>query len=161
MAPLRRRRRPRGARPGHARRPAHRGVPPDRVARARHPRRRLRRPRACAARRCCLHTGWDRHFDTPAYSENAPYLTPEGVAHLAAQGVLLVGIDAQNIDDTSSATAGERPAHSTFLAHGIHIVEHLTNLGELPAGGALFTAVPPKFEGTGTFTVRAFAKVPA
>ncbi|UUT36681.1 cyclase family protein [Microbacterium elymi] len=108
-----------------------------------------------------MHTGWDRHFDTPAYSENAPYLTPEGVAHLAAQGVLLVGIDAQNIDDTSSATAGERPAHSTFLAHGIHIVEHLTNLGELPAGGALFTAVPPKFEGTGTFTVRAFAKVPA
>ncbi|QAY60569.1 cyclase family protein [Microbacterium protaetiae] len=107
-----------------------------------------------------LHTGWDRHFNTPAYSENAPYLTREGVEYLVSQGVALVGIDSQNIDDTSPAAAGERPAHSTFLARGIHVVEHLTNLGELPDSGALFTAVPPKFEGTGTFTVRAFAKVP-
>ena len=108
-----------------------------------------------------LHTGWDRHFGSPTYSQNAPYLTADGVDYLAAQGVLLVGIDSQNLDDTSPAAGGERPAHSTFLARGIHVVEHLTNLGQLPETGALFTAVPPKFERTGTFTVRAFAKVPA
>ena len=108
-----------------------------------------------------LHTGWDRHFGTPAYGEPSPFLAADGVDYLLSQGVLLVGIDSLNIDDTSADAAGTRPAHTGFLAHGVHVVEHLTNLGELPPSGALFTAVPPKFEGTGTFTVRAFAKVPA
>ncbi len=107
-----------------------------------------------------LHTGWDNHFGTPEYGKPAPFLTAEGVDYLATQGVLLVGIDSINIDDMSPEAKGERPAHTTFLADGIHVVEHLTNLGALPPTGALFTAVPPKFEGTGTFTVRAFAKVP-
>lgn len=108
-----------------------------------------------------VHTGWDRHFGTPEYGQPAPFLTAESVDYLAAEGVLLVGIDSLNIDDASADSAGERPAHTVFLASGIHIVEHLTNLGELPPSGALFTAVPPKFEGTGTFTVRSYAKVPA
>jgi len=107
-----------------------------------------------------LHTGWDRRFGTPEYDEPAPFLTADGVEHLVSQDVRLVGIDSLNLDDTSPAAAGERPAHTAFLARGIHVVEHLTNLGELPPSGALFTAVPPKFEGTGTFTVRAFAKIP-
>ena len=39
------------------------------------------------------------------------------------------------------------------------MVEHLTNLAALPAGGFRFTAVPPKTEGAGTFTMRARADV--
>ena len=62
--------------------------------------------------------------------------------------------------DTSAAAAGSRPAHSALLAAGIPIVEHLTNLGAVPARGARFTAVPPKVAGFGTFPVRAFALVP-
>ena len=62
---------------------------------------------------------------------------------------------AKNIDEV--VPHGERPAHSGLLAAGIHVVEHLTNLGELPPSGARFTAVPPKFAGFGTFPVRAFA----
>jgi kynurenine formamidase len=108
-----------------------------------------------------LHTGWDRHFGTPEYVESAPFLAPDGVEYLAAQGVVLVGIDSENIDNTEAEAHGERPAHSTFLASGVHVVEHLTGLGELPESGALFTAVPPKVEGFGTFPVRAFAKVPS
>lgn len=108
-----------------------------------------------------LHTGWDRRFGTSEYGEAAPFLSAEGVEYLAEQGALLVGIDSVNIDDMSAESEGERPAHSVFLAQGIHVVEHLTNLAELPPSGALFTAVPPKFEGTGTFTVRAYAKVRA
>lgn len=107
-----------------------------------------------------LHTGWDRHFGTPAYADGAPFLSADGVRHLAGQGVVLVGIDSLNIDDTSADARGERPAHSTFLAAGIHVVEHLTNLGALPPSGARLTAVPPKVAGFGTFPVRAFAVVP-
>lgn len=105
-----------------------------------------------------LHTGWDRHFGGPAYATGAPYLTAQAAQHLVDEGVALVGIDSLNIDDTESG--GERPAHSILLAAGVHVVEHLTNLGELPPRGARFTAVPPAIEGFGTFPVRAFARVP-
>jgi len=102
-----------------------------------------------------LHTGWDAHFGTPEYGTGSPYLSRGGVEHLVEQGAALVGIDALNIDDTESG--GERPAHSGLLAAGIHVVEHLTGLAQLPPRGALFTATPPAIEGFGTFPVRAFA----
>lgn len=120
--------------------------------------------RPLAGKAVLLHTGWSRHFGRPEYATNAPFLTPEGVDFLIAAGVILVGIDSLNIDDTEPSVAdggGQRPAHSGLLAAGIHVVEHLTNLGELPESGATFTAVPPKIEGFGTFPVRAFAKLPA
>ncbi|MCI0158234.1 cyclase family protein [Leifsonia shinshuensis] len=104
-----------------------------------------------------LHTGWDTRFGTPEYASGAPYLTEAGAEHLARSGVALVGIDSLNIDDTEND--GSRPAHSILLAHGIHVVEHLTRLGDLPARGARFTAAPPAVEGFGTFPVRAFAEV--
>ncbi|TFV96738.1 cyclase family protein [Orlajensenia leifsoniae] len=105
-----------------------------------------------------LHTGWDVHFGQPAYATGSPFLTEAGVRHLVDAGVTLVGIDSLNIDDTESG--GERPAHSLLLDAGIHVVEHLTNLGAVPARGARFTAVPPKVADFGTFPVRAFAEIP-
>jgi kynurenine formamidase len=104
-----------------------------------------------------LHTGWDRHFGAPEYAHGAPFLTGEAAALLADAGAALVGIDSLNIDDTESG--GARPAHSTLLAAGVHVVEHLTGLGGLPAAGARFTAAPPAIEGFGTFPVRAFAVI--
>ncbi|CAN5216925.1 hypothetical protein BH09ACT1_BH09ACT1_14570 [soil metagenome] len=120
--------------------------------------------RSLAGKAVLLDTGWSQHFGRPEYATDAPFLTSEGVDVLVAAGVLLVGIDSLNIDDTELSVAdggGERPAHSGFLAAGIHVVEHLTNLAALPESGATFTAVPPKVEGFGTFPVRAFAKMPS
>jgi kynurenine formamidase len=105
-----------------------------------------------------LHTGWDRHFGTPAYGVGAPFLTEDASRHLIHAGAVLVGIDSVNIDDTESG--GARPAHTLLLAAGLPIVEHLTRLDTLPAIGARFTAVPPKVRGFGTFPVRAFAELP-
>jgi kynurenine formamidase len=113
--------------------------------------------RELAGAAALLHTGWDTRFGTPAYASGAPYLTEEGAQQLARAGVALVGIDSLNIDDTEND--GSRPAHSILLAHGIHVVEHLTRLGDVPARGARFTAAPPAIEGFGTFPVRAFAEV--
>ena len=104
-----------------------------------------------------LHTGWDRWFGVPEYGHGAPFLTGEGAQWLIDAGVVLVGIDSLNIDDTESG--GERPAHSLLLDAGVHVVEHLTNLGDLPPQGARFTAAPPAVEGFGTFPVRAFAEL--
>ena len=104
-----------------------------------------------------LHTGWDRWFGTPEYGAGAPFLTAEGAQWLIDAGAVLVGIDSVNIDDTESG--GERPAHSLLLGAGVHVVEHLTHLGDLPPRGARFTAAPPAVEGFGTFPVRAFAEL--
>ena len=101
-----------------------------------------------------VYTGWDRHWGSDAYFEGHPFLTEEASRHLADEGAALVGIDSLNIDDTADGT---RPVHSTLLAAGVPICEHMTNLGALPTVGFRFSAVPVKVRGMGTFPVRAHA----
>ena len=105
-----------------------------------------------------FHTGWDMHWRTEHYSSGQhPFLASDAAEYLANAGAVLVGIDSYNIDDTAD---GSRPAHSTLLAQGIPIVEHLCGLRELPDAGFRFFAVPVKVKRFGTFPVRAFAIVP-
>ena len=113
---------------------------------------------AVAGRAVLLHTGGDRHWATPQYAVDAPYLSEAGAQWLVDHGAALVGIDAVNIDQMNPG--GERPAHTRLLAAGIPIVEHLTGLGDLPPTGARFTAAPPRVAAFGTFPVRAYASVP-
>jgi kynurenine formamidase len=103
-----------------------------------------------------FHTGWDRHWRSEAYFSNHPFLTARAAQLLVQGGARLVGIDSHNIDDTRTRS---RPVHTVLLGAGIMIVEHLTNLGALPAEGFRFTAAPPKVAGVGTFPVRAFAEL--
>ncbi|GAB3943219.1 hypothetical protein GCM10029976_065510 [Kribbella albertanoniae] len=103
-----------------------------------------------------LHTGDDARFGTPEYVDEPHFLTRDGAEWLIEHGAVLVGIDAANIDDM---TDGTRPAHTLLLGAGVAIVEHLTNLAEVPPTGALFTATAPRIEGLGTFPVRAYAKL--
>lgn len=105
-----------------------------------------------------VHTDHARHWGTPDYFRDHPALTAAAAERLVAARVACVGIDSLNIDATEGT--GARPVHTTLLGQQIPIVEHLTNLGSLPSEGFRFTAVPPKIEGAGTFTVRAFATLP-
>ena len=93
-------------------------------------------------------------FGTEPYFDSHPYLSAAAADALVDANVACVGIDSLNIDGTAT---GERPVHSRLLGAEVPIIEHLTNLAELPRGGFRFTAVPPKIVGAGTFTVRAFA----
>jgi kynurenine formamidase len=105
-----------------------------------------------------VHSGWDRLWGSEAYLDaDHPHLTDAACQVLAAAGAALVGIDSVNIDDTRG---GARPAHSTLLAAGIPIVEHLRGLEQLPDTGAVFSAVPVAVRGLATFPVRAYATVP-
>lgn len=103
-----------------------------------------------------IHTGWDRHWRTDQYFVNHPFLTRGAAEFLADGGAKLVGIDSLNIDDILDTA---RPVHSILLKAGIPIVEHLCNLGRLPAAGFKFFAVPVKVKGMGTFPVRAFGVI--
>lgn len=103
-----------------------------------------------------IHTGWARHWNTELYYEHHPYLTQDAAEYLKLKGIQLVGIDSHNIDNTQTRN---RPVHTTLLGAGILIVEHLCNLENLTERRFLFSAIPPKFKGVGTFPVRAMAKL--
>ena len=103
-----------------------------------------------------IQTGHADHWGTDAYFADHPHLTEHAAKELVKADVACVGIDSLNIDSTDG---GERPVHTVLLGSEIPIIEHLVNLERLPESGFTFTAVPPKIEGAGTFTVRAFASV--
>ena len=103
-----------------------------------------------------VRTDHSEHFGTEQYLRDHPHLSAASAEALVAADVACVGIDSLNIDGTSN---GERPVHTILLAAGIPIIEHLTSLAALPDRGFSFTAVPPKIEGAGTFTVRAYAMI--
>lgn len=103
-----------------------------------------------------VQTGWDAHWRTEHYLSGHPFLTADAADFLVAQGVRLVGIDSLNIDDTADLS---RPVHSTLLAVGIPIVEHMCNLSGVPDRDFRFFAVPTKVAGFGSWPVRAFAHV--
>jgi kynurenine formamidase len=113
-------------------------------------------PYEIAGRAVLVHTGWDRHWGTPAYGVDAPYLTAAATKWLVAHRAALVGIDSVNIDDVADRA---RPAHTGLLRAGIPIVEHLCHLDELPPRGFRFHAAPPRVERFGTFPVRAYAVI--
>ncbi len=103
-----------------------------------------------------VQTGWDVHWRTERYQSDHPFLTGDAAEYLVAQGVVLVGIDSLNIDDTADWS---RPVHSTLLAAGVPIVEHMCHLSRLPQRDFRFFAVPAKIAGFGSWPVRAFGHV--
>jgi kynurenine formamidase len=109
-----------------------------------------------AGRAVLVRTGWDRHWRSPHYGREAPFLTRAAAEWLVAQGAALVGIDSVNIDAIEDRA---RPVHTTLLGAGVPVVEHLAGLGQLPARGFRFHAAPPRLERFGTFPVRAYAVV--
>jgi len=112
-----------------------------------------------SGRAVLFRTDHSRHFGTPAYFDAHPHLDAQTASALVEAGVACAGIDSLNIDATQGPEGAGRPVHTALLRNDIPIIEHLTNLDALPSDGFAFTAVPPKIEGLGTFTVRAFADV--
>lgn len=106
-----------------------------------------------AGKAVLVRTNWSTFWRTDAYFENHPFLNEDSATYLRGRGVVLVGIDAYNIDDTRRKS---RPVHSILLKEGILIVEHVCNLDKLPSASYAFSAVPPKIQGVGTFPVRAY-----
>ena len=113
--------------------------------------------RGCEGKAVLILTGHAGKWGTNGYFSDHPHLTEAAAVALVEARVACVGIDTFNIDDTVGKA---RPVHTVLLRQEIPIVEHMTNLDQLPASGFTFTAVPPKIEGAGTFTVRAFATLP-
>jgi arylformamidase len=105
-----------------------------------------------------VRTGWDSRWGREAYWEPGPYFSEVAAQALVRSGVVLLGVDFANVDDTGDPS---RPAHTILLAAGVIIVEHLTGLHVLPESGFTFSAVPPRIVRGASFPVRAFAEIPS
>ena len=100
-----------------------------------------------------IRTDFSRHWGTPEYFGENPFLKADACEMLVRQGALFVGIDSLNIDDTEDPS---RPAHTTLLGSGIPVCEHMTNLASVPASGGRLHAVPIAWVGGASFPVRAY-----
>ncbi len=102
-------------------------------------------------------TGWDQRWESDHYRDNShPFLSESAGAYLAEHKAALFGLDAINADNFEDT---RRPAHTILLGAGIPIVENLTGLERLIGKRFRFTAAPARFEGLGSFPVRAYASV--
>ncbi len=109
-----------------------------------------------AGKAVLIRTDWSDRWATDRYFEGHPYLNKAAAEYLRDNGVVLVGIDSHNIDNTEGRS---RPAHTALLGADIPIVEHMTRLRDLPEKDFKFFAVPAKVKGMGNFPVRAFSLV--
>ena len=113
-----------------------------------------------------LHTGWSRHWGTPAYAEH-PYLSADAAQRLADAGVRTVGIDAPSIDATSinptsiDPTGGDGlAAHRALLGAGGVVVENLTGLAAVDHPAPVLSVLPLALRGGDGSPVRAVALLP-
>lgn len=109
-----------------------------------------------AGRAVVVRTEWSRHWRTDAYFGENPHLTQEACQALLEGGAVFAGIDSVNIDALPDL---RRPAHTTLLAAGVPICEHMTNLSVLPKEGGYIHAAPIAWVGGATFPVRAYVLV--
>lgn len=100
-----------------------------------------------------IRTDFSRHWGTDSYFTDNPFLTRGGSKLLVDAGAIFVGIDSVNIDDMHDLA---RPAHTTLLAAGVPICEHMTNLASIQSGAGRLHAVPIAWVGGATFPVRAY-----
>ncbi len=102
-----------------------------------------------------LYTGWSHCWDTPAYYDGFPLLTPEAIDFLAYKQVRGIGLDALSVDGLADESL---PNHKRLLGAGILIIENLTNLDNLPAHiPFIFAALPLKYGNADGAPVRAVA----
>ena len=116
-----------------------------------------------------LRTGWSAHWpntkaymgdDTPGDASNLsfPSFGIEAIEYLVkTRKVGLIGVDTASIDYGKSTAF---MVHRVIGEANIPALENLTNLGPLPATGALLVALPIKIEGGSGGPARVIAIVP-
>lgn len=116
-----------------------------------------------------LRTGWSKHWpdtkaylgdDTPGDASNLSYPSfgEEAIRYLVEERkIALIGVDTASIDYGKSK---DFMVHRIIGKANIPALENLTNLGPLPATGAVVIALPIKIEGGSGGPARVVAIVP-
>ncbi|MGE5343987.1 MAG: cyclase family protein [Candidatus Omnitrophota bacterium] len=100
-------------------------------------------------------TGWDRFWGIDRYFRDFPVLSLEAAIWIHSFQLKGIGLDTISADEATSTTV---PIHKTLLERSV-IIENLTNLGELPSTGFLFSCFPLKLENGEASPIRATALI--
>jgi arylformamidase len=107
-------------------------------------------------------TGWQYKWNTEAYFEDCPILSPDAATWLTTFNLKGIGLDAFSVDRIISAhviTSENMPNHYILLGKEIILIENLANLDKLPPGVFSFQCLPVNIEGADGSPVRAVAIV--
>jgi arylformamidase len=96
----------------------------------------------------------DSWEDSKRFPEKISYFHPDAAAYLGELGIKLIGVDVPSVDFIKSK---ELPAHHSFLAHSISILEGL-NLYETEEGDYELIALPLPIAGGDGSPVRAILR---
>jgi kynurenine formamidase len=105
-----------------------------------------------------LHTGWSRHYGTPAYFEH-PYLHPDACRRILQRGVRTICIDAINLDETPDEQHPGTgfPVHHLIAEVGGVIGENFRNLAAIDWPDPFVLCLPIALSGADGAPVRAVA----
>ena len=109
-----------------------------------------------------LFTGW-AHSESgaPRFYSDGPYLSTEGAAYLADNGVNAVAVDfpIDKHPPTPQSTIHDFPVHRLLLGQGIPLIENLINLDQLVGLNFELWALPLKLLGGDGAATRAVARI--
>ncbi len=105
-----------------------------------------------------LHTGWSRHYGTPAYFDH-PYLSADACERMLELGVRTLCIDAINLDETpdDEHPGVGYPCHHLISRLDGVIGENFTAFDQLGPGEFLVVCTPIRLTGADGGPVRAVA----
>lgn len=89
-----------------------------------------------------LRTGWDRHWNTPAYWKDWPELTRTAARLLTGLDLRGMGMDTPSPDGLNATEA-----HLSLFRAGMVVVENLCNLDALPEEPFTFSCLPLNIAG--------------
>jgi kynurenine formamidase len=105
-----------------------------------------------------LHTGWPRHYGTPAYADH-PFLGADACAALLERGARTFCLDTQNIDETPDDRHPGIgfPVHLLIADAGGIVVENLAGLEQIEWDDPLISVLPLRLTGADGSPTRAVA----
>ncbi len=110
-----------------------------------------------------VHTGWsDKHWSSYAYLYHSLFLAGDGARWFVDKKVKAVGFDClqeEEVKKIPDNVPEDYVVHRTLLGAGIVQIEHMTNLGAIPAERCRAAAFPLKLIGVEGSPTRAVAWV--
>lgn len=105
-----------------------------------------------------IHTGWDRHYGTPAYYDH-PFLDAGAARRVLDTGVRTLAVDTINPDETvlDGPQPEGFPVHHLVAEAGGVVAENLTNLAAVTFPAPLLSLLPLRLTGADGAPVRAVA----
>jgi arylformamidase len=97
---------------------------------------------------------------SPHRGDDRPWLSVEGVRHLAAKKIKMIGFDDTVFVERPEVRGKSLPGylvHDLMLTNGIPVIEQVAHLEDLKKSRFFFMGVPPRMGGLDSFPIRAMA----